>query len=219
MIDSNNIIFYFVLFLVAVYITKSIKFTLSGIMSFLIGISFVGIVVYFNSKNKKIVKREFNKTISNLKLKKYPFINLEPQIIKILNIMNDFQNKNKESFNKLLVYLNKFFKNYYIINKFPDNDNNKLTENSIFYSKRILNTIASLGINQNIKLDYEKKLTLALKKFHTILNSYIEEMIFIYKQYIKRNNIDINFNPKILEYDPYPNDIETKYYSEHFSLY
>ena len=44
-------------------------------------------------------------------------------------------------------------------------------------------------------------------------------MITIHNNFWNNNEIDNNYSPIFLEKGPYPNDIETEYYSPNFNLY
>ena len=219
MIGSNETMVYLTIFLLLVYIGKGVNFTKNGIIATIIGLMVVGGLFFYNKKNTTMVKKGYTKIQKNLKLKKYSFISIEPKVIKILRLLLDFKKRNSRTYYRILYYSNKFFKNFYIVDKHYKQSNHTLIENAILYSKKALNELASLVVSAPVNSKYEHKLILATKKLHKIFHLYIEDMKKTHKIFWKKHKIDIRYNPLMLGKTPYPNDTETTYYNEHFSLY
>lgn len=219
MISNYEVMMYLFMGLSLIYFGKKVNWTKNGIISTIIATIVVGVVIYLNSGNNIITKEKYINLEKELKLRKWPFLTIEPRIIKILKFLIDFKRNNSSSFYRILRLSNSFFKNYHIIYHDYKPENHRHIENSIIISKKILNELSSLIVSAPTHNEYEFKLTEATKKVHNILNNYISKMVEIHKDYWKGKKINNTYSPIFLENGPYPNDTETEYYSENFNLY
>ena len=95
MIDNYEIITYMTIFLILVYIGKSVNFTKNGIIATIIAAIVIFILIYLK-KNDKEIRNEKKYPIieKNLKLKKYPYLSIEPKFIKIFNYLKGYNKEN-----------------------------------------------------------------------------------------------------------------------------
>ena len=87
MIDNYEIITYMTIFLILVYIGKSVNYTKNGIIALIIAAIVIFSLIYFKTPNKKIRNDKYPIIEKNLKLKQYPFLSIEPKFIKIFNYL------------------------------------------------------------------------------------------------------------------------------------
>ena len=219
MIDNYEIITYMTIFLILVYIGKSVNYTKNGIIATIIAAIVIFSLIYFKTPNKKIRNEKYPIIEKNLKLKQYPFLSIEPKFIKIFNYLLGYNKENHTTILRIVKLSNSFFKKYYTIyNHYSKRDYRKI-ENAIIIKKKILNELSSLIVSSPTNDEYETRIINSIKKTHSILNSYVNKMVTIHNNFWNNNEIDNNYSPIFLEKGPYPNDIETEYYSPNFNLY
>jgi len=131
MIDNYEIITYMTIFLILVYIGKSVNYTKNGIIATIIAAIVVFSLIYFKTPNKKIRNEKYPIIEKNLKLKHYPFLSIEPKFIKIFNYLLGYNKENHTTILRIVKLTNSFFKKYYTIyNHYSKRDYRKI-ENAI----------------------------------------------------------------------------------------
>ena len=159
----------------------------------------------------------FDNTIEGLK-KRLPYLQTDSRIIQIYSNLLEYNRANSRSYKRSLHFINKFLRLKHIV-EYENSNIAQRIGNAIMYSKRALNELVSIYISLPENSFYSNKLKEATSVIHKILNDHIEEMKHYNEEYWKDKPLTTEYSPLQEYYGPHPNDTETTYYSENFSLY
>ncbi len=172
---------------------------------------------YVKKTNEKSIEK-YNEYLNRLNIKKLPYLQTDSRLIQIYSNLLEYNRANSRSFTRSLHYVNKFLKLKHIL-YYENSHIAHRIQNAIMYSKKALNELVSIYTSVPENSFYSNKLKEATSVIHKILNTHIEDMKKYSREYWKDRPLNNEYNGLQDYYGPHPNDTETEYYSEHFSLY
>ncbi len=204
--------------------------TIIGLIAGIVVILFLIDKTNVEDEDKEVELEEKKKNISN---KSFEYLDSNPDLIKILDEMEMFRTFNKLIFEECLVHINNVIKIYEFVvagteryKYFYDLAKEEIDKSMNCLSSLILSMPVdyyeqdSYKNNVNIKT-YSNLLKKYSMDIHKILKSYLYKIKQIGEDRWNNEPVTIYSNP--MDYDdansPFPNDMESKGYSEHYSLY
>ena len=215
---SHEILRYIAIIIATIVFVRLIKVDGTTVVALAIGIVLVIIYSkYVKVKNDKAI-RKYDNYIQQLNIKGLPYLKTDSRFIQIYSNLLEYSRANSRSFKRSLHYINKFLKLKHILYYENSHIAHRIS-NAIMYSKKALNELVAIYTSLPENSFYSNKLKEATNVIHSILNSHIEDMKKYSKKYWEERPLNTEYSDLQEFYGPHPNDTETEYYSQHFSLY
>ena len=215
---SHEILKYIAIIIATIIFIRLIKIDGTTVIALAMGIILVIIYCkYVEVKNDKAI-RKYNDYIQKLDIKRLPYLQTDSRLIQIYSNLLEFSRANSRSFKRSLHYINKFLKIKHILYYENSHIAHRIS-NAIMYSKKALNELVAIYTGLPENSFYSNKLKEATNVIHNILNSHIEDMKKYSKKFWKDKPLNTEYSDLQEFYGPHPNDTETEYYSQNFSLY
>ena len=215
---SHEIFAYISIMVGTLVFIRLININTNTVVALAIGIVLVIIYSrYVGVSNKKAIEK-YDDYTKKLNIKKLPYLQTDSRLIQIYSNLLEYSRANSRSYRRSLHFINKFLRLKHIL-KYENSNIAQRIGNAIMYSKRALNELVSIYISLPENSFYSNKLKEATSVIHKILNSHIEEMKRYNTEYWSDKDFTTEYSPLQEYYGPHPNDTDTEYYSNHFSLY
>ena len=215
---SHEMMTYIAIIIITILFIRLIKIESTTVIALGIGVILVLIYSNYVKVSDEKALRKYNNYINRLDIKKLPYLQTDSRLIQIYSNLLEYSRANSRSFKRSLHFINKFLKLKHII-KYENSHISHRIGNAIMYSKRALNELVSIYISLPENSFYSRKLKEATSVIHDILHKHIEEMKEYSREYWKKRELNTEYSGLDDFHGPHPNDTETEYYSEHFSLY
>jgi hypothetical protein len=229
--DNSDLVKYlFIFFIIYIFILKSkVIFSYRQILVISISILLTGYYIKNDIKNNFNSYKKIKIITDELNIDKFKYIKTDIKILNILYKLIYLRSLNPYCYKKSLQYLERFLKKYY---KIKSNDiiypKKYIYTSLITNKKKVLNNLQSCIINYPSKKKiyiessdiyfYKKDILLEISNLDKTINDYIINAKEIINNEWDNNNTNIYSN-EIDNLYPEPNNIKTKYFNYHHSIY
>ena len=215
---SHEIFAYMSIIVGTIIFVRLMKIDTTTVVALVMGVVLVIIYSKFVAVSNEKAINKYNDYTERLNLKRLPYLQTDSRIIQIYSNLLEYNRANSRSYKRSLHFINKFLRLKHIV-EYENSNIAQRIGNAIMYSKRALNELVSIYISLPENSFYSNKLKEATSVIHKILNDHIEEMKHYNEEFWKDKPLTTEYSPLQEFYGPHPNDTETTYYSENFSLY
>ena len=215
---SHEIFAYASIIVGTIIFVRLIKIDTTTVVALVMGVVLVIIYSKFVKVSNETAINKYNDYTERLNLKRLPYLQTDSRIIQIYSNLLEYNRANSRSYKRSLHFINKFLRLKHIV-EYENSNIAQRIGNAIMYSKRALNELVSIYISLPENSFYSNKLKEATSVIHKILNTHIEDMKKYNREYWKDRPLNNEYSGLQDYYGPHPNDTETEYYSENFSLY
>lgn len=229
--DNSDLIKYlFIFFIIYIFILKSkVIFSYRQILVISVAILLTSYYIKNDVKSNFSSYKQIKIITDELNIDNFEYIKTDIKILNILYKLIYLRNLNPHSYKKSLQYLERFFKNYYKIKSKDIIYPKKYIYTSLITNKKnILNNLLSCIINYPSKKKiyiessdiyfYKKDILLEISNLDKIINDYIINAKEIINNEWDNNDTNIYSN-EIDDLYPEPNNIKTKNFNYHQSIY
>lgn len=184
-INSKNLFYYIVILISSIIFFNYINIKFKAVIGIIIGLIIIYIIYNKNELNTTLYTNELKIKLELLKPKPLYFENY-PELIEFFYSIRNFYNYNNDSFSNCVKDVDTFVKLYNDIKKGIKYSNKNIDVIRLF-KKKALNNLHSLIYSIENNKIIEKKLKESLTELNKILNIYIDDMIDIINNDIKKN--------------------------------